>query len=96
VQTATSGLLVLALVFVAARSGSARFGGSSCSSRSVRRVSYRLPIRRHRLCRALDSSGACRRPAPAVPGGRQDGLPFTATFATIVMERVLDLIAVLA
>jgi len=27
---------------------------------------------------------------------RQDGLPFTATFATIVMERVLDLIAVLA
>jgi uncharacterized protein (TIRG00374 family) len=26
---------------------------------------------------------------------RQDGLPFTATFATIVMERVLDLIAVL-
>ena len=27
---------------------------------------------------------------------RQEGLPFTATFATIVMERVLDLIAVLA
>ena len=27
---------------------------------------------------------------------RQDGLQFTATFATIVMERVLDLIAVLA
>jgi uncharacterized protein (TIRG00374 family) len=27
---------------------------------------------------------------------RQEGLPFTSTFATIVMERVLDLIAVLA
>jgi uncharacterized protein (TIRG00374 family) len=27
---------------------------------------------------------------------RQDGLPFTSTFATIVLERVLDLIAVLA
>ncbi len=32
-------------------------------------LSYRVPGRRHRVCRPVHSSGACRRPPPSVPGG---------------------------
>jgi glycosyltransferase 2 family protein len=97
VRTARPGLLLLALVFVAA----------TFWIRTFRWQQLLKPIGPTRF-RTVFRSGVIGFAAlsilPARVGdllrpylvARQDGLPFTATFATIVMERVLDLIAVLA
>jgi len=97
VQTARPSLLLLALVFVAA----------TFWIRTFRWQQLLKPIGPTRF-RTVFRSGVIGFAAlsilPARVGdllrpylvARQDGLPFTATFATIVMERVLDLIAVLA
>ena len=96
VQTARPSLLLLALVFVAA----------TFWIRTFRWQQLLKPIGRTRF-RTVFRAGVIGFAAlsilPARVGdllrpylvARQDGLPFTATFATIVMERVLDLIAVL-
>ena len=77
-------------------SGSGRSGAAVAGADRPDALPHRFPRRRHRL-RALSilpaRVGDLLRPYLVA---RQDSLPFTSTFATIVMERVLDLIAVLA
>jgi hypothetical protein len=97
VRTANVSLLLLALVFVA----------TTFWMRAFRWQQLLGPIGPTRF-RTVFRSGVIGFAAlsilPARVGdilrpylvARQDGLPFTSTFATIVMERVLDLIAVLA
>lgn len=97
VRTANVGLLVLALVFVS----------TTFWIRAFRWQQLLGPIGPTRF-RTVFRSGVIGFAAlsilPARVGdllrpylvARQDGLPFTSAFATIVMERVLDLIAVLA
>jgi len=96
VRTANVGLLVLALMFVA----------TTFWIRTFRWQQLLAPIgptRFRTVFRAGVIGFAALSILPARVGdllrpylvARQDGLPFTATFATIVMERVLDLTAVL-
>jgi glycosyltransferase 2 family protein len=97
VRTARVSLLLLALLFVAA----------TFWIRTFRWQQLLAPIGRTRF-RTVFRAGVIGFAAlsilPARVGdilrpylvARQDGLPFTSAFATIVMERVLDLIAVLA
>ena len=96
VQAANKGLLVLALMFVATTFWIRTF-------RWQQLLGPIGPTRFRTVFRAGVIGFAALSILPARVGdllrpylvARQDGLPFTATFATIVMERVLDLIAVL-
>jgi uncharacterized protein (TIRG00374 family) len=97
VRTARVSLLLLALVFVAATFWIRTF-------RWQQLLGPIGPTRFRTVFRAGVIGFAALSILPARVGdllrpylvAKQDGLPFTATFATIVMERVLDLIAVLA
>ena len=97
VRTARPSLLLLALVFVAATFWIRTFRWQQLL-KPVGPTRFRTAFRAGVIGFAalVDAAGPRRRPSPAVSGGRQEGLRVTATFATIVMERVLDLMAVLS